>query len=259
MKNHNRHRDFLELQRVTSEVADLIIAKKDEYYNRLSKKLNDPNTSTKTYWSILKTFYNGKKIPVIPPLFIEDTFISNFKSKANHFNKFFSFQCNPLINGSQIPSTILYLTNEKISTVEFDNDDIIKIIRALDINKAHGHDDISIRMIKICDEVLVKPLSLIFTNCLETCTFPDLWKKSNIIPIHKKNDKQNIKNYRPVSLLPIFGKIFERLIFNNIFKFLELHQLLSEKQSGFRPNDSCVYQLLSITHEIFSAFDTNPS
>ena len=86
-----------------------------------------------------------------------------------------------------------------------------------------------------------------------------MWKKSNVIPIHKKNDKQDIRNYRPVSLLPIFGKIYEKIILNSIFKFLELHNLLSEKQSGFRPNDSCVYQLLSITHEIFSAFDCNPS
>ena len=90
------------------------------------------------------------------------------------------------MNNSQIPNTVPYLLPERIDSIEITNNDIIKIIRTLNVNKALGHDNISIRMIKICDEALVKPLSLIFTNCLETCTFPDLWKKSNIIPIHKE-------------------------------------------------------------------------
>ena len=76
--------------------------------------------------------------------------------------------------------------------------------------------------------------------------FPDLWKKSNICPIHKKDDKQIINNYKPVSFLPICGEIFERLIFNSLFEYLENYKLLSAHQSGFQANDSCVDQLLSI-------------
>ena len=87
-------------------------------------------------------------------------------------------------------------------------DNILKIMRALNINKAHGHDEISVRMIKICDEALVKPLSLINKNCIDTGVFPDIWKKSNIVPIYKRGDQQIIDNYRPISLLPICGKIF---------------------------------------------------
>ena len=68
-----------------------------------------------------------------------------------------------------------------------------------------------------------------------------------------------MNNYRPVSFLPVFGKIFEKLIFNEIYSFLDREKLLNTNQSGFRPFDSCVNQLLTITHEIFSAFDCNPS
>ena len=64
-----------------------------------------------------------------------------------------------------------------------------------------------------------------------------------------------MKNYGPVSLLPIFGKIFERLIFNSLFKYIDENELLHPNQSGFRPFDSCVNQILSINHEIFSNFD----
>ena len=81
-------------------------------------------------------------------------------------------------------------------------------------------------------------------------------KKSNIIPVHKKTDKRNLENYRPISLLPIFSKILEKTIFNQMYTFLQNEQLLNPNQSGFRPSDSCINQLLSITHEIFQSFDS---
>ena len=114
-------------------------------------------------------------------------------------------------------------------------------------------------MIKICDPSIVKPLSIIYQNCFNTGTFPDLWKKSNIVPVHKKGDKQIVNNYRPVSLLPVCRKILERLVFNLIFDFLDNNSLLSANQSGFRPSDSCENQLLSICHEIYASFDCYPT
>ena len=73
--------------------------------------------------------------------------------------------------------------------------------------------------------------------------FPDIFKKSNIMPVHEKGDKRIIDNDRPVSLLTICGKIFEKLLFNLIFKFLDAI-LLSPNKSGLRPSDSCEYQRL---------------
>ena len=81
------------------------------------------------------------------------------------------------------------------------------------------------------------------------------WKKANVVPVHKKGDKQILKNYRPISLLPIAGKIFERLLYDRMFEFFIENNLISKNQSGFRPGDSCINQLLSITHEIYQSFD----
>ena len=106
---------------------------------------------------------------------------------------------------------------------------------------------------------IIKPLSIIFRNCISQSTFPDMWKKSNICPMHKKSDKQVINSYRSVSILPICGKVFEKLIFNSVYKYLEEQKLLSADQSGFRENDSCVNQLLSIVLNIYSAFDAYPT
>ena len=80
-------------------------------------------------------------------------------------------------------------------------------------------------------------------------------KKETLYRFFLKKDKQNIKNYCPVSLLPICSKIFERIIYNNMLKYFLDNNLISPKQSGFRPGDSCINQLLSITHDIFSSFD----
>ena len=147
------------------------------------------------------------------------------------------------------------MTDNRLSSVSFSQDGIAKIIQNLDPNKAHGHDNISIRMLKICGSSIYKPLEMIFKQCIETGVFPSEWKKANIVPIHKKGDKQTLENYSPVSLLPICGKILERLIFNVMFNFFIENKLISSDQSGFKPGDSCINQLLSITHEIYESFD----
>ena len=82
-----------------------------------------------------------------------------------------------------------------------------------------------------------------------------MWKLANVIPIFKKDDKQLIKIYRPISLLPICGKIFEKIIFNNLYNYLNTNNLITNNQSGFRPGDSTINQLLYLVNEIHKAFD----
>ena len=115
----------------------------------------------------------------------------------------------------------------------FSDDDMFKIIKCLNINKVHGHDNISVRMIKICEKAIVKSLSVIYKNCINTGIFLDLWDKSNIVSVHKKSDKQLLQNYTPVSLLPIPVKTFENILFSSIFEYLQENNLLYENQSGF--------------------------
>ena len=158
-------------------------------------------------------------------------------------------------NSSELPLNLHYATEKRLNTLSFSNNDIEKIIQNVDPNKAHGCNKINLRMIKICGKSICKPLQLIFSQCIDTSSFPLEWKKANVVPVHKKGDKQCLKNYQPGSLLPICEKIFERLIFNEMFRFLIENNLTSTNQSGFKPGDSCINQLLSITHEIYKSFD----
>ena len=114
-------------------------------------------------------------------------------------------------------------------------------------------------MIKICDNSIVDPLCRIFERCLGTGIYPSQLKKANIILVHKKGCKQNKKNYRPISLLPIFGKLFEKVLFDAIYEHLCINGLISPHQSRFRPGNSTVNQLLLIKQDIYRALDETPS
>ena len=114
-------------------------------------------------------------------------------------------------------------------------------------------------MIKICDNSIVEPLCLIFEECLKTGTYPSMWKKTNVIPIHKKDSRSCKSNYRPISLLPVFGKMFEKIIYDSIYSHLLKNRLLTPHQSGFQAGDSTINQLLLITHKIYGSFDNVPS
>ena len=141
-------------------------------------------------------------------------------------------------NDSKLPSYLNDKTDHRLSTVNFSIDDIEKMLKNLDPNKAHGHEKISIRMLQLCGNSIYNPLELIFLQAMESGSFSSEWKKGNVVPIHKKDDKKYLKKYRPISLLPICGKIFEKLIFNEMFKFFIENELISPNQSGFKPGDS---------------------
>ena len=195
-------------------------------------------------------FFNGNFQKVFPPLFHGNEYATDFKKKAELSNSFFAKQCSLIGNSTELPLNLHYTTDKRLNTSNFSNNDIEKIIQKLDPKKAHGH-KISIRMIKVCGKSICKPLQLIFSECIDTGSFPLEWRKANVVPVHKKGDTQCLKNYRPVSLLPICGKIFERLIFDEMFRFLNKNNLISSNQSGFKKEDSCINQLVSITHEIY--------
>ena len=180
----------------------------------------------------------------------------NCSEKAKHFNDFFSQQCKLIINSSVLPNPTL-LTDRKIDHITIENDEIISLIRNLNPNKATGSDCISGQMLLLCDDSVILPLNIIFRNILLTSTYPDQWKLANVTPIFKKGDKQLIKNYRPISLLPICSKIFEKIISKNLYSYLNANNLLIKNQSAFRPGDSTTNQLLYLVNEIHQAFE-NP-
>ena len=106
--------------------------------------------------------------------------------------------------------------------------------------------------IKMSKDALVKPLTVLFNKSLSYCKVPSLWKTANVISLHKKNSKQDLSNYQPVSLLSIVGKLMEKIMFKYLFNHFRDNFLLSIWQSGFRPGYSTVTQLI----EVYNSFCT---
>ena len=206
---------FLDYLSISYDYEETLESCKSKCYKNISKKYA-LKTAPKYYWTLLKTMLNNKKVLCIPHIFHENKFVTYFSKKADLFNSFLAKQCSIIENNSVLPSSTF-----------------------------HGHDLISIRMLKMSGDAILKHLFKIFKNCLKCGIFPDDWKKGNIIPIFKKGDKQNIKSHRPVSLPSICSKIFERIIYHNMLKYFLDINLISPKHSGFRPSDSFINHLLS--------------
>ena len=152
--NNNSYHDdtsafFRCFSKKTSHLNAVEILKcKNDYFIRLGKKFCDPSRSIKTYWTTLRTLWNGKKVPNIPPLLVNNELITEFEAKANIFNKYFASQCTTINNNSVLPSTLNHLTDDKLSSFNISSEVISQLIKNLDPNKAHGHDEISVKMLK---------------------------------------------------------------------------------------------------------------
>ena len=153
---------FEKFKFLLNQLNALIENSKQRNYSKLSSKLANPATSSKTYWSILKTCLSNKKIPFIPSLLHENKFIANFKERSELFNTFFAKKCIVLNNSNVFPNNLVKLTNKSLDTVNFSAYDFFKTINNLDPNITHAHDMLSIRKIKLCGNSICKPLSIIF-------------------------------------------------------------------------------------------------
>ena len=125
----------------------------------------------------------------------------------------------------------------------------------IDTSKSSGIDFISSRCLKDALMVLNTQISYIFEKSVKLGIFPDLWKIATVVPLFKGGAKENVSNYRPVSLLPIPGKILEKLIHIQIMSFFDENDSLCEHQSGFRPNYSTINSITNLTNDIFEAIN----
>ena len=113
-----------------------------------------------------------------------------------------------------------------------------KYILNLDISKSTGLDDIGSRILKLSYDIISPSITFLINKSLSLGIFPNVWKTANIIPIHKTGPKEDVNNYRPISILPTVSKIMEKWIHLKFMNYLNDNKLLHEKQSGFRAGHS---------------------
>ena len=147
--------------------------------------------------------------------------------------------CSPPI----IPSK----TNARLTTCCTTKFEVEKLLRNLDVSKALGPDNISPYVLKKCASQLAEPLAQLFNTCIEQQVWPKVWKRARVAAVHKKKSRTSVENYRPISLLSIVGKLYEKILVKTLTSHLEKHHLLSLKQFGFRKERSTADLLLQLT------------
>ena len=167
------------------------------------------------------------------------------------FANYFASVYSPKSNLSTSINDNIFSPNICIEPVTVNQ--VISVISQLNACSSLGHDEIPYFLVHDCAEAFSYPLTAIFNKCIEKSEFPTIWKTARIVPIHKSGDKAIVTNYRPIAILSIFSKIFERLIFNQIFP--QIKQYLSPFQHGFIPRRSTTTNLAILTDFIATSLD----
>ena len=227
----------------------------EDYISTLSRSYF---VSPKPFWRWLNSF-KGRHTP-IPPLLHRDNHIIDDTSKAEAFNAYFG-SVFTVDDGSDIPKLRKDLSFQPsiIRFIKFDVEEVYNELQNLNCNKACGPDLLPARLLKMTAEFIAPSLAQIFQLSLSSGKLPLDWTSANIVPIHKKGDKQLTANYRPISLTSIVVKIMERIIHRQLVCALEEHNLLSDCQFGFRHKRSTVSLLLQAVHDWAGSLDRRNS
>ena len=229
-----------------NKVSSMIkVAKNNMYKAKIEKGKDDP----RTIWKIFKEFGASRKMAtneIINGLRQNSQLISDDKEMANCFNKYF-VNVAAQLKGPAEKSDFKHITEHVNSKVpsdtsfhipEINSSFVRNFLKSLDVTKATGLDCIGPKILKIAPDVLCPSLSYIINKSLESGIFPQPWKEAKISPIFKCGSKDDVNNYRPISILPTLSKIIEKWIHKHLMSFLKNHNLLHEKQSGFREGHS---------------------
>lgn len=207
-----------------------------------AKVAQQVKTNPKSFWTYVRKQMNTSQ-GQHPITRSDGTIATNDEEKAEIWSTFFAsvFTEEDI---SQIPSMPELSIDAPLENINITEEEVHTELKKLKVEKSPGPDAIHPKVLKESAEILNAPLTKIFRKSLQQGEIPCDWKLANITPIHKKGEKSNAKNYRPVSLTSVVSKILERVIRSRLMEHLSRNNLLSDYQYGFRPKRSTTSQLL---------------
>ena len=240
----------------------LLRTAKKRYYEM---QLDKSKENIKQTWRILNNVINRNKRKASSTLQLHDNGrdISNPEIIANKFCQYFT-KIGPNLASKISPPSKSFREFVNSSSPELmtkfapvNLEELFSITNSFKDGKAPGADDIPISVIKKSIDVISDPLLSLINLSLSSGTFPDKLKIAKITPILKTGDACLVQNYRPISVLPAFSKIFERVVYNRIFKFITDNKILCSNQYGFRPGHSTSHALISFVNKVANTVDSN--
>ena len=249
--------DWAKYKQLRNSYKSFCERSKLDYSNEQQRILTTTNSSSKQWWKVTKEILGRSSINFIPPLISKNTICYTNVEKAELFSKHFS----EVFKTDETPvpfPPITILDNEPIlENVSSTPQQIAKIINRFSPDKSAGPDQITARMLKLSAHYISDSLSRVINLSLLQGSLPDALKRANVPPLFKQNDKHDPSNYRGISLLSLVSKVFERVVFIQLYEFLENKGFFVKFQSGFRKGDSTVLQLLDIVNTLYNSFDND--
>jgi exonuclease III len=233
----------------------------NDHSNKISKRFYEQliNSGNKNSWDVINSILGRNKKHDDINLLINDEVIYNTNQIANLFNeKFLSSSRNatlPTDSNNFIPKT-----SPTVNSFHFDvvtSEEINEILRNLQTSKATGSDGISCKIIKELSNNLIDQLTYLVNKIVIEASYPDALKFAHVVPIHKKGDKTDINNYRPIALLPIINKIVEKIILNRLQDFMITNKINDCEQYGYKKSIGTNEAVLKFAHDVSIALDKN--
>ena len=222
---------------------------------------------SKDFWSTIKPFITNKGTITKKNTIIEENnvLVTDQKEIAEIFNDYYvnvasSIGDNSIIiddNHSSINKidNIMNNCNSTLSFTSIDESFVTKQINKMNSKKATGHDGLSVKMIKLAEPIITKPLTKLINKSIENSQFPKSFKIAQVAPIYKKKSSLDKANYRPVSLLPVMSKVFERAIYTQLMSHFD--NIFNPFLSAFRPGYGCNTTLLKIVEDWKASLEKN--
>ena len=255
-KKINNHDKYKQHRNMTSSY---IRSSKREYFTNAIES----DRSCKELWKHLKDLNSTTK-QNITCLKKDNTHLTDIKDIVNHLNDHFSTIGSKLIQSPKQEfesEKITSFVNDKISENVFFSlysvtvSDVFKELENLDSSKSTGLDELGPRILKLSAPIIADSLTHIINLSLCTCNFPKILKDARVAALYKGGDDTDVNNYRPISILPTVSKIFEKIVYKQLYSYLVRHKLLLKQQSGFRAGHSCNTALIKLIDDWLSEMD----
>ena len=264
-------RDHLKKQYVLSKSADswnafkrarnkVNVAIKRAKRDYAAKEINSNVGDSRSTWKAVNHLLGHKsKISEITELVSGDTVIRDSEHISNAFNEHFvsiASKINQNIEPPLVaPEGYVKPCRTRFTLKTVTSSYVSQLLSKLAVSKAVGLDSISARFLRDTSSIIAEPLTTIFNKCITTGVFPDKWKEVRVSPIHKGNENNIADNFRPISILPVVAKVFERIIYHQLYSHLTNNSIITRFQSGFRSNHSTLTALINATEQWYKNMD----
>lgn len=245
-----------QFKKYRNSLTSVIKAAKKNYMN---SRLNENTSNPRKMWEVINGVLGRKESKTEISFSHNNKIITDKTEIANVFNNYFCNVATDLIQGIQQAPTSFenYLPDPVIHSFSLAPTSLTEVTTVIkDLKVASpGHDDVDIKVIKECVNEVSPYLVHIINKSFSSGIFPKQLKIARVIPIFKTGDKSSLKNYRPISILPTFSKIIEKIVARRLINYLNQHCLLSDSQYGFRPNFSTELAIFKLCQNIYNAVD----